>query len=483
MSDLSLAETFRKIRYSPHRGQRFIHANESRHRVVSAGRRFGKSELGGHELTPEAVVTKTQKDFLEDNSKRREFWIVGPNYSDSEKEFRVFYDDCRKLGLPFDRPGTYNDPHGGDMQVSLWDGRFFLIAKSAQHPDRLVGEGLSGVILAEAAKLRQSVWTKFIRPALADELGWSLLTSTPEGKNWFYEQWQRGQDEENEEISSWRLPSWMNKHVFRNPTNENGVKLLIKRAEENEPINEKVALECGVDPEIAAMLTDMSVERFRQEVMATFEDFVGRVFKEWDEEFHVTRLNVRKGLPIYTAVDYGWTNPFVALAIQVDKWDRVRVLREYRRHETTIYDIAEDLAADPIFSQTHTLYPDPAEPGDTRVLKDHLRCHTSKNVGGPIKDRLEMIRKSMRGVPSSAERSKQDRGLMIDRSCTGLIYEMGEYSYPDSPRSGHNKEEPKKEDDHGPEALGRFFKGFYGGPKTTKASGSRTSSARMRRRR
>lgn len=477
---LSLTKTFRKINYAPHRGQRLIHANSARHRVASAGRRFGKTVVGGNELIPEAVVTKTRQVELEQKSKRREFWIVGPNYSDSEKEFRVFYDAAKRMGFPFDKPGTYNDPHGGDMRVSLWAGRFIVIAKSAQYPERLVGEGLSGALLAEAAKLKPSVWTKYIRPALADELGWSLMTSTPEGKNWFYEFWQRGQDEDDPSIASWRLPSWMNDRVFREPTTEDAVKLLLKCViDDEQTVSDRLARECGVDPEIAAMLADMSEERFRQEVMADFTDFVGRVFKEWDEEYNVRRLRVRKDLPIHLAVDYGWTNPFVALAIQVDNWDRVYVLREYRRNEKTIYDIADDLANDPLFSKAHTLYPDPAEPGDTRVLKEKLRCHSVKKTGGPVKDRLELIRKAIRAGPPHADDTKKEPRLLVDRSCSDLIYEMSEYSYPDSPKQAQRKEEPKKEDDHGPEALGRFFKGYYGGLRENR--GTRTSSANIRR--
>ena len=62
----------------------------------------------------------TQKEQLKDDRKRREFWIVGPNYTDSEKEFRVLYNQLTRLEVPFDKPGTYNDPIGGNMHISLW---------------------------------------------------------------------------------------------------------------------------------------------------------------------------------------------------------------------------------------------------------------------------------------------------------------------------------------------------------------------------
>jgi hypothetical protein len=54
------------------------------------------------------------------------------------------------------------------MSIVLWDGTFVCTAKSARYPDRLVGEGLSGVVLCEAAKLKRPIWPEYIRPALSD---------------------------------------------------------------------------------------------------------------------------------------------------------------------------------------------------------------------------------------------------------------------------------------------------------------------------
>lgn len=45
------------IGYQPHVGQRVIHRSRGRFRVVSGGRRLGKSTTGGHELVPEAALT------------------------------------------------------------------------------------------------------------------------------------------------------------------------------------------------------------------------------------------------------------------------------------------------------------------------------------------------------------------------------------------------------------------------------------------
>lgn len=453
---LAKEPVFAQVGYEPHAGQALIHRAKERNKVASCGRRFGKSVIGGEELVPEALYTYTIADALLAAGKRREFWIVGPEYSDAEKEFRVIHNELTKLEVPFDRPGTYNNPESGDMHISLWGGTFEIHAKSAKYPNTLVGEGLSGVILAEAAKLKEKVWTKFIRPTLADFRGWSLMTSTPEGKNWFYRMWQRGQDPSDIQWASWRMPSWANTIVFP---------------------------EGRTDPEIIDMAKDMSDERFNQEIAADFTEFVGRVFKDFDEETHVKDLKYDPRYPVFACCDYGWTNPFVWLIVQVDVWQNVYVLAEYRAVRKDINDIAHELSSFPIMSQVKKFYPDPAEPGDSAVLEKKLKIPFDANTGGELKWRLELIRQALKPLPEHAPDEEKQPKLLIDRSCQELIREMQDYRYPDT-KEEQNKTQPEKpmdKDDHGPEALGRFFRGYFGGPgeDNDKQSAPRVRKARM----
>lgn len=425
--------------YEPHEGQEPIHSNGCRHKVAACGRRFGKSVVGGNELVVECLYTHTQIPYLEDRGIRREFWIVGPEYSDSAKEFRVMYNTLKRLGVPFDHPGTYYNEESGDLALSCWRGKYIVHGKSAKYPSTLVGEGLNGVIMAEAAKLKELVWSKYIRPTLADYRGWSLHTSTPEGKNWFYRNWQRGQNPSDLHWASWRKPSWTNPIVFP---------------------------EGRDDPEIKDMEADMSEEKFNQEVGADFTEFVGRVFKDFDEEIHVRNLDYNPKWATYGACDYGWTNPFVWLVIQVDVWNNVYVLAEYRATRTDINDIARDLERIPVIKHTKVFYPDPASPGDTAVLEKHLRIQANSGTGGEKKWRLELIRQQLKLMPEHVPIDKREPRLFIDRSCHGLIFEMNEYRYPETKEESlkAQPEEPLDKDDHGPEALGRFFRGHFGGP-------------------
>ena len=495
-----------QIGWKPHKGQLLISESTARHRVASCGRRFGKSDIGGHELVPEALLTYLLKDRLQEEMKRREFWIVGPEYSDSEKEFRVVWNELNRLEVPFDKPGSYNDPIGGNMHISLWDGAFQVHAKSAKYPSTLVGEGLSGVIMAEAAKMKSLVWTKYIRPTLADFGGWSLHTSTPEGKNHFYDLWNLGRDPGNPDWASFRMPSWVNPYVFKKPTKLKHVRmlqslmtsdaifeLLAERAAEglDDQVNVLKALckkyELMIDDEILDLMAGTSTPSFNQEIAADFTDFVGRVFKEFDEEIHVGDLRW-ENWPTFAAVDYGYRNPNVWLVIQVGPWGEINVVRELYVREYTTQEFADEIKARNLHKGVLAIYPDPASPGDSNVLSDALGIPWRGGTGGELNHRLDAIRRALKERNTHVSRELRsdnvhyDRRpqIMWDRSCTMSIYEMNEYRYPDEKEynSVPGQEKPLKKDDHSPEALGRFFEGHFSTPQED-AGPARVTRARM----
>lgn len=449
---LSTARMNQVMGYRPHPGQRAVHRASAFHRfrVADCGRRWGKSNLGGRELAWKAVEAYTLRDTLDPKGDRDEYWIVGPEYSDAEKEFRVFVNGLQKLGLweMVDRPGTYDDPIGGNMHVSLFGGRFQVHAKSAKYPQTLVGEKLRGVVLSEAAKLKRSVWIKFIRPTLADYAhdpvrpSWALMASTPEGKNWFYERYMDGLDPTKDDWWSIKTPSWTNPFLFPNGRN---------------------------DSEILSMEGDMSSEAFAQEIGAEFNDFVGRVFKDFDEEVHVGKHEYDPRWPLYIATDYGFTNPNVALFIQTDVWDNVWVVEEYYRRNRTSEEFADDLATDPRYatlSRAATqLYPDPEDPAATATLANRLGLTVMPGTGGLLSRRIDLIRRGLKPAAPQEDLPQDDPAnqprLKIDLRCKMLISEMGAYRYPEHKLEGVEiKENPLKVDDHAPEALGRFYGGW-----------------------
>lgn len=481
-------KVWEKMGYRPNPIQKRVHASNARHRVNAAGRRAGKSTGGGRELMPLAIQGYANRNMLEELDIRMETWIVGPNYTDSEKEFRVFFNDCRKRQMPFDKPGTYYNPKG-DMVVSLWDGRFVVHAKSGAHPESLVGEGLHFALMAEAAKMRESVWHRFVRPTLADFGGGSLWNSTPEGKNWFHDIWQTGQGDDPD-WESWQHPSWMNRFVFKKETSRKAVEQLLEMLRGGRAtVDREVLRHMPIDPEISAMAVDLTEATFRQEVMCSFEDQAGRVFKRWDEELHVGDFPHRMDWPLYLATDYGYSDPNVCLFIQVDPHNNVYVIAEYYRRGRTdeefATDVLEDARLGPLVRQARALYPDPADPAASATLSQRWRVPVMGATGGRLKSRLELIEKWLKIPNAHLPYGHPERvpRLRFDRSCKDGKFEMAAYRWPDRRKTQGTVEVPEDKDNHVPEALGRFFAGHYGAggaPAQAKATFGRTPRAKTR---
>lgn len=73
-------------------------------------------------------------------------------------------------------------------------GRGFLAVYTGDTPDSMRGESFNLLIIDEAAKIKDEVWTDILQPTLADYAGEAILISTPHGRNWFWREWQRGKN-------------------------------------------------------------------------------------------------------------------------------------------------------------------------------------------------------------------------------------------------------------------------------------------------
>lgn len=436
---------YAKAGYTPHPGQQQIHYTSVRFKVLSNGRRWGKTLLGGYEVAPNAPVKCPLTGGPQIG------WIVGPNYVDAEKEFRIVYDNLRKQGVDKDALKFQNNVDSGALHIKTSWG-FELLGKSAKHPEALVGEGLNFVLMVEAGRHKRKTWTEYIRPTLSDRRGWALFSGVPEGRSehsLLYALWQRGQDPARRTWHSWKMPSWTNTVVFPGGRQ---------------------------DPEILEAEDDLTEDEFRRQYGAEFTDKTGVVIQEYDDEVHVGDFPYRADWPLYMAVDYGFTNPFVVLWIQVGPNGEIRVVGERRWQRLDTFEVATDLLLRDggLVRACSRIYPDPAEPDDTQTLERMLRIPAYKNTGGELKIRLALIRRAMKinNEHLSVGDPLRVPTLMVDRSCQQLCWEMREgYKWPEHrSQIKSDSEHPLDKDNHGVEALGRFFRGHYGSP----AGGGRT---------
>ena len=211
-------------RVKPHDGQKEVHRSSARFKVLSAGRRWGKTRLGVNECVSVA------------NDGGRAWW-VSPSYKTSEVGWRPLRQMCRRI------PGV--EIKLGDRVVNFPNGGFVAV-RSADNPDSLRGEGLDFVVMDECAFMQREAWTEAIRPALSDRQGKALFISTPKGRNHFWELYQKGINGE-EGWQSWTFPTISNPFIQAS--------------------------------EIEAAKRDLPEMIFRQEYLAEFIDDSGGVFR------------------------------------------------------------------------------------------------------------------------------------------------------------------------------------------------------------
>jgi hypothetical protein len=495
--------------FDPNAPQLKLAEDQSRFLCATCGRRLGKSNWVGHEFICEAARAKKMASWLHAEQKRLEFWSVGPKYSDSEKPFRVFWNLCKALEIPFDRPGSYYSLESGNMTVSLWEGAFIYSAKSAQYPDTLVGEGLSGIHIEEAAKVKEGVWTQYLLPSLSDFNGWAKFTTTPEGKNWYYRLHRDAEEPKKKNWNAHRFPAWLNPYVYKTPTDGQHVKQMMRVMNDHPELSSfeiHQQLRLTIDEQILQLANDLTIPMFQQEIAAEFTDFVGKVFKEFDEESHTRFLPYNPNWETVAAVDYGYRNPNVWLLIQIGPWGEINVIDELYQPDLAPDEFAQEILRRNLCPDYATeFFPDPASPGDTKTLENIFRragkrIRARSHTGGELNNRINLIRLALKDRLVDTElsaplwtkegeprpRDIRRPRLMISTKCPKTIYEFGEYRYPEKKdeqqeTSTPRYELPMKKDDHTPEALGRFLASKYHSAATQYGGGARVTKANFLR--
>lgn len=415
---ISRSALFAKLGYEPHSKEQWeAHTTNARFRIPCCGRRWGKSMWAGHELT--------YKMFVPDSIN----WIVGPNYSLGEKEFKVVHKDFQNLGLFQHCNIRYNVPQG-QMRIYFKPLNSLLEVKSAEKQDGLVGERLNHVCMSEAAKHRMSTWSMYIRPALADTKGTADFPSTPEGFNWYEGMYQLGQSKDDPDYISWSLPSWTNPIVFPGGRD---------------------------DPEIKEMESTMTRAYFEQEVGAQFTSFEGKMYPDFEDGVHVRELTYRPDWPNYLALDFGFVDPFVCLDIQIDPTtQRTYVWREYQVSGKSTSDHAYQIAnrKNPDGYKITAVYGDPRGADQWATLRGIWGGIGEQHaVGNELG--IEAIGQALK------IRSDGEPGLFIDPSCTDLRRQMRNLRRKEV-KEGHNEKPGQHDyDDHGPDALRYFFNEYF----------------------
>jgi predicted phage terminase large subunit-like protein len=208
--------------------QQSVFNDDTRFKVVAAGRRCGKSRLAAWIMIIRAL-----------QSERCTVFYVAPTQGQARDIMWGLLDE-----LTFPVVAT---KHVNNMEIKLLNGSRICL-KGADRPDTMRGVSLEYLVMDEYADMKKQVWEEILRPALADRKGDALFIGTPKGRNHFYDLYAYADQSDDDSYKAWHFTSY-----------------------DNEMLD---------DDEINLAKMSMSTYAFRQEFMASFEALGSEIFKE-----------------------------------------------------------------------------------------------------------------------------------------------------------------------------------------------------------
>jgi phage terminase large subunit len=371
-----------------------------RFRVVVAGRRFGKTHLAIRELAFHA------------KEPGKEVWYVAPSYKMAKNIV------WRKLKNRLQDLNWVKKHNETELTLHLKNGSTISL-KGADNYDSLRGVGLDFIVLDEFADIDPDAWYETLRPTLSDKAGKALFIGTPKGiGNWSYELFQNSQDDAD---------TWSS-HQYT--TVEGG----------NVP-----------ESEITQAQRDLDERTFRQEYLATFETYTGRIYYAFDR-----KLNVIDAEPIeqdlqtlYIGMDFN-IDPMSAV-IAIRKGEDLCVIDEIRMFSSNTQELAEEINHRYPKSKIW-VYPDPAArqrktsaggATDITILQNARFVVKSPNSHTPVRDRIN-------AVNSRLCDSTGVRHLFVTKNCKYTIEALERQTY----KEGTSQPDKDSGYDHMNDALG-----------------------------
>lgn len=279
-----------KITYKLHDSQYRIFNDDSRFVVLAAGRRFGKTVLAIVKMITKALETK-----------KALIWYVAPTY----KQAKMIAWEMLLEMTPKNLIAKKNEV---ELQIVLINGSAICL-KGADNEDSLRGAGLDFAVLDEYASMKPNVWQEIIRPMLSDRQAPALFIGTPKGKNHFWELFVKG-ERKQDGFSSYRMKTVDNPYIPRSE---------VKEAEGQ--LNERY---------------------FRQEYEASFEDFTGLIWPEYDPKIHLIEpFEIPGHWETVAAIDTAVSGTTAVLLAAIDEDGKIFIVKEYYEQNKRVSEVCD----------------------------------------------------------------------------------------------------------------------------------------------
>ena len=341
----------------------------ARFKVITAGRRFGKSVLG--------LMFLLKGEMLQGENR----WYITPTYRQG------------KLTVwPMLKSIIRNQPDWkiNETELSCTRSGATIAIKGSDASDSLRGAELNRCVLDEYAYQKSGVFEEVIYPMLTTTQGKALLIGTPDGfsSNNFYDYFLKGQGED----SQWK--SWQYRTI------DGGF------------VDEK---------ELDLAKSNLDERAYRQEFMASFETAANRAAWAFNRDEHVKTADENSS---YWAIGIDFNVDYMSAVLANIYGDgTVHYVDEIRQHNSSTEMICKEMKKK--WPKAKECYPDPAgsarsttsHRSDHQILKDYGYSVYARKAHPSHRDRLNALNRKLKDANGKIK-------MTIDPKCTYLIKDL-----------------------------------------------------------
>ena len=367
---------------------------DKRFRVLITGRRFGKTFLAVTELAKFARYPK------------KKVWYVAPTYR-MAKDI-VWFELVDKLT----KHKWIKKTNNSDLSILLRNGSQISL-RGADNENSLRGVGLDFLVMDEFADVKEHAWYEVLRPTLSDKNGSALFCGTPRGYgNWSYNLFSKEDD------------NWAS---FQFTTLDGG----------NVSANE-----------IEQAKADLDERTFAQEYMASFVNYAGQIYYNFDRKENVIDEYEPKTSEIHIGIDFN-ISPMTGVITEI-QGNNIYVYDEIILYSSNTDELVQEIKTR--YSGKHIFaYPDPASKQRKTSAGGVTDLSILKNAGFNMRLRNThpLVRDRINAVNTKLKNANGKRTLFIAKNCKTMLKAIERQIY----KEGTSVPE-KGEYDHSNDALG-----------------------------
>ena len=373
---------------------------EKRFRVLISGRRFGKTFLAINELAKFARFPN------------QKVWYVSPSYRQSKN---ICWTMLKEQMIKHKWAKKIND---SDLSIMLKNNSIIQL-KGSDNEQSLRGVGLNFIVLDEFADIKPNAWYEVLRPTLSDTKGSALFCGSPKGFNFAYDLYSRKDKE------------W---ESFKFTTIEGG----------------------QVDQEeIEQAKNDLDERTFQQEYLATFVNYAGIIYYNFDINNNVIEDYKLHDGTIHIGMDFN-IDPMCCVVAQ-EKDNKIIIFDEIQIWSSNTAEMVEEIKQR--YKQKVVVYPDPASRQRKTSAGGFTDLSILKNAGFEVRCRPThpLVRDRINAVNSKLKNVNGKSSMFMIKSCKNLIKSLQRQIY----KEGTHVPDKDSGFDHFNDALGYMIEYMY----------------------